>query len=273
MSYFDRPDSPPPRAPSPEQVHTPLPSPHLRAQRRKQQHQRASSPLAPPGLAPPRTLLQSRSFDQINRDPNHHTLKRRTRSNLEQPNEPAPNSSSAFHHRRTTSVSTHPCSPPLTPGSSSRSSRVSSPVPPVPPLPDSARSSPLFKPHLRNQVTPIYLPELNDLSPVAQRSTLSIPPTTPVSAPATTEKKSIKRLPSLFSINTAATGTISSGKTSSESTHSASSISSTLTVTQEKEQTPTKQKSTVAMTCLKFFTMHRHGSKQSLRASANAAQC
>ncbi|KAF6762336.1 hypothetical protein DFP72DRAFT_602753 [Ephemerocybe angulata] len=250
MSYFERPDSPPPREPSPEPVHTPLPSPHLRARDKRRNNLR--SPLAPPGLAPPRTVQQSRSFDHINRDALYPTLRRRTRSSLEPSASPKLQSASLSPpstptHRRTTSVSiSH--SPPSTPSRSA--------IPPVPPLPGSARTSPVFKPSLRTAVTPIYLPDLHELSPVAQRTSnfanLSVPTT-----PAATEKKSIKRLPSLFSISSAA-GSVSSKADSSSSTGSSPAP------LQEKEPKP---KSTVAMTCLKFFTMHRHSSNRNLRSS------
>ncbi|TFK75789.1 hypothetical protein BDN72DRAFT_831222 [Pluteus cervinus] len=99
MSIFVRPDSPPPRAPTPEFVPTPLPSPYVRARVRTSSQQQPStfpgpsrSPIHPPGLSVPpssKRLLVARSCDHIgdkarssSLDPESNGVPRRTRSNL-----------------------------------------------------------------------------------------------------------------------------------------------------------------------------------------------
>ncbi|TFK29388.1 hypothetical protein FA15DRAFT_752837 [Coprinopsis marcescibilis] len=220
MSFYARPDSPPPRQPSPEPVHTPLPSPHLRA--RDRLRPRTSSPLVPPGLAPPRTLVQSKSCDHLSADAEAarteaarlgvsgtQTLRRRVRSNLEPAKysyEPASSESSTPSHRRTFSVA--------------HSSGLGSPaIPPVPPLPDSARGSPVFK---ASNVTPIYLPDLHELSPASEKRP--------------SERKASKR-PSIISLSSLASRSSS-------------------------PPSPTeKQPRNIGMTCLKFFSLHKSSSR------------
>ncbi|KAG2013528.1 hypothetical protein CC2G_010427 [Coprinopsis cinerea AmutBmut pab1-1] len=189
MSFYNRAESPPPRQPSPEPVYSPLPSPHMRA--RDRLRHRNSSPLVPPGLAPPRTLVQSKSCDHLRADAETSrraslrvtepkSLRRRVRSNLEPakfaPFDSAPTSSQSSYastpvnspsrpQRRTISLAVPP-SPSASPS-----------IPPVPPLPDSAH--------------------LQELSPASQR---------------TAEKKPSKR-PSLISL----TGLSSSKSSSSPS--------------------------------------------------------
>ncbi|EAU84888.1 hypothetical protein CC1G_00407 [Coprinopsis cinerea okayama7 len=248
MSFYNRAESPPPRQPSPEPVYSPLPSPHMRA--RDRLRHRNSSPLVPPGLAPPRTLVQSKSCDHLRADAETSrraslrvtepkSLRRRVRSNLEPakfaPFDSAPTSSQSSYastpvnspsrpQRRTISLAVPP-SPSASPS-----------IPPVPPLPDSARSSPLFKASAKDSaahVTPIYLPDLQELSPASQR---------------TAEKKPSKR-PSLISL----TGLSSSKSSSSPS--------------------PTEKSSrNIGMTCLKFFSLHKSSSRSFLRPGATSSQ-
>lgn len=67
MSIFVRPDSPPPRQPSPDILFAPLPCPHPRRVL-SQPKMGLHSPVVPPGLdTPTRTVQSSRSFDGLNR--------------------------------------------------------------------------------------------------------------------------------------------------------------------------------------------------------------
>ena len=66
MSIFVRPDSPPPRQPSPDFMPAPLPYPHHPRRVLSQPKIRAVSPARPPGLQfPTRTVQYARSYDQI----------------------------------------------------------------------------------------------------------------------------------------------------------------------------------------------------------------
>ena len=66
MSIFVRPDSPPPRQPSPEIPHAPLPYPHHPRRAISQPKIKPVSPARPPGLQlPVRTVQSARSYDQI----------------------------------------------------------------------------------------------------------------------------------------------------------------------------------------------------------------
>ena len=66
MSIFVRPDSPPPRQPSPDITPAPLPYPHHPRRVVSQPKIRAVSPARPPGLQlPTRTVQSARSYDHI----------------------------------------------------------------------------------------------------------------------------------------------------------------------------------------------------------------
>lgn len=66
MSIFARPDSPPPRQPSPEIPHAPLPYPHHPRRVSSNPKIKAVSPARPPGLQLPTRIVQSaRSYDHI----------------------------------------------------------------------------------------------------------------------------------------------------------------------------------------------------------------
>ncbi|KAH6915333.1 hypothetical protein BKA70DRAFT_1258687 [Coprinopsis sp. MPI-PUGE-AT-0042] len=195
MAYYARSESPPPRQPSPEPVHTPLPSPHLRARDRLRSGTSSRSPLVPPGLAPPpRTLTQSKSCSHLSpeaeaarrseqalRLAEPQTLRRRVRSNLEA-------NPGAVHFDSASSSQTSSTASPT--GSVRRTQRrlpstnlpstptasPSRPVPPVPPMPDSVNHSPTLKGSKDSSsfdIAPIFLPDLHQLSPVSERSSLS----------------------------------------------------------------------------------------------------
>ena len=65
MSIFVRPDSPPPRQPSPDIAIAPLPYPHHPRRVASQPKIRVVSPSHPPGLHSPRTVQPVRSYDHM----------------------------------------------------------------------------------------------------------------------------------------------------------------------------------------------------------------
>lgn len=130
MSIFVRPDSPPPRQPSPDITPTPLPYPHHPRRAASQPKIRALSPARPPGLQlPTRTVQPARSYDCITNarsdDDNLLTLRKRTppTSRMQQPFGPEHMSTltvTAVHRRS----SVHVCqvaNPPLPPKRTLRS--------------------------------------------------------------------------------------------------------------------------------------------------------
>lgn len=73
MSIFVRPESPPPRQPSPDITLAPLPYPHHPRRATSQPKIRVYSPSRPPGLHPPtRTVQPARSYDHITRAHDDH---------------------------------------------------------------------------------------------------------------------------------------------------------------------------------------------------------
>ncbi|TFK43419.1 hypothetical protein BDQ12DRAFT_178919 [Crucibulum laeve] len=190
MSIFIRPDSPPPRQPSPEPLSTPLPSPPPRYSKRdrtssKRPHQsRAAAPMFPPGLHPfpdaHRSLLSIRSCDNMRDKENRHRVgvqeeeptRKRTRSTLNasayprvaSSHNPIPLSSEYQPRHRSLSYAIPYRSPPPSP-------TLAAAPPPVPPLPVFTLSSPAHKPTAcpRTQpITPIYLPDMEQLSPISE---------------------------------------------------------------------------------------------------------
>ncbi|PPQ99083.1 hypothetical protein CVT24_003643 [Panaeolus cyanescens] len=117
MSIFQRPESPPPRAPSPELPPAPLPYPHHARRVPSQPRIRVQTPTVPPGLqVRPKGLHSVRSCDNIyarNVD-SLQTSKARTRSAMMLSPSDTPNSSPSSSarnsseftpgHRRTSSV-------------------------------------------------------------------------------------------------------------------------------------------------------------------------
>jgi hypothetical protein len=173
MSIFTRPDSPPPRQPSPEFVPTPLPSPHLRARLRKSSSKQSlgpSSPSIPPGLSAPRNFIHSsRSYDHLDE---RTERRRRTSSNpMSGPITPRPltqnypTSLSVDHgRRRNLSQATPYRSPPPSPA-------ISPPPPPVPPIPafvltPPKEDKPTHPPQSMSGL--IRLPDLDNVSPLSE---------------------------------------------------------------------------------------------------------
>lgn len=257
MAYYARSVSPPPRQPSPEPVHTPLPSPHLRARDRLRSGTGSRSPLVPPGLVPPpRTLTQSKSCshlspeaeaarrsEQASRLSEPQTLRRRVRSNLEAnpgavhldsasssrtSSTASPTGSMRRTQRRLTSINL-PSTPTASP----------SREPPVPPMPDSGDQSPTLKDSKDSSsfdIAPIFLPELHQLSPVSDRSSLS------------PEKKPSKR-PSVISLK--GMGSRGGGSPSpTDKTHHRN----------------------IGVTCLKFFSLHKSAARVGRSQAAAHAQ-
>jgi hypothetical protein len=189
MSFFTRPDSPPPRQPSPDFIPAPLPSPHLRARLRhssSKQSLPSYSPSLPPGLNPvpraPKPLTSMRSCDHINgrSRTGEEYERRRTRSTLtaSPPTTPrsltAPSTSRASDerpHRRCLSSAIPYLSPPPSP-------TISLAPPPVPPIPAFVLTPPAadVKSPRRPQpmsITPIRLSELDNLPPLSPSTCLS----------------------------------------------------------------------------------------------------
>ncbi|KAF8076522.1 hypothetical protein FPV67DRAFT_1664784 [Lyophyllum atratum] len=178
MSIFTRPDSPPPRQPSPELAYTPLP---VRARQRTMSSQNSAStyaPSTPPGLSvrrPHKPILTARSYDHLHEKASR-TRNARTRSNLtaSPPNTPRslPLPSPSRSHfsdippyRRTLSNAIPYLSPPPSP-------TIAAPPPPVPPIPAFVLSPPaqIKSAHFQRPaaVLPIHLPDLDNLSPLSE---------------------------------------------------------------------------------------------------------
>lgn len=184
MSIFARPDSPPPRQPSPDFLPAPLPSPHLRGRLRHSSSKQSFpsySPPVPPGLNPaPRshkTIPSMRSYDHINgrNRTGEEYERKRTRSTLTASppttprSLPIPSSSRASEerpHRRCLSSAIPYRSPPPSP-------TISLAPPPVPPIPAFVLTPPAdMKTRSRSlhpmSLTPIRLPELDNLPPLSE---------------------------------------------------------------------------------------------------------
>ncbi|KAF9464430.1 hypothetical protein BDZ94DRAFT_1256418 [Collybia nuda] len=176
MSFFSRPDSPPPRQPSPDFLPAPLPSPHLRARLRHSSSKHSLpnySPSLPPGLTPDLFPRYMRSYDHINASIDGFERKRARSALTASPpttprSLPVPSSSRASDerpHRRCLSSAIPYRSPPPSP-------TISLAPPPVPPIPAfvltplvDIKSPPRQKPSL---TTPIHLPELDNLPSLPQ---------------------------------------------------------------------------------------------------------
>lgn len=181
MPIYARPDSPPPRAPSPVLVHIPLPSPPPRNRGRvaspRQARLRGHS--KQPGL---HQLTPARSYDHMSsKESNFRDLdaeeptRKRTRSTLTLPSPILSHSLSIPaaefkpRHRRSLSFAIPYRSPPASP-------TIALPPPPVPPIPTFVLTSPQSKPTRAYpstlQIAPIYLPEIDELSPLSETDTL-----------------------------------------------------------------------------------------------------
>ncbi|KAF9451662.1 hypothetical protein P691DRAFT_772962 [Macrolepiota fuliginosa MF-IS2] len=168
--FFPRPESPPPRVPSPPpRVFTPLASPSSRSHRKPSSS--SSAPSLPPGLQQERTLLTVRSYEHLSSRNAEHRRPKRTRSalghaasGLRTHSLPEPFTPPAISrpHYRTASLTSRASPPP--------SPMLHSPPPPVPPIP-SFILTPADKKSPRSAdslpVTPIYLPDLDPVSPIA----------------------------------------------------------------------------------------------------------
>lgn len=141
MSIFVRPDSPPPRQPSPDITPSPLPYPHhpRRVVSQPKIRVHSPSPSRPPGLQPPaKTVQPARSYDRITNSHNDHDITPRIQQPLPFRNLPELNS----HNRATLSVAV-----------ARRSSVHVCPVsdPPLPPSPAASEASSSSKRTLRPQ--------------------------------------------------------------------------------------------------------------------------
>ena len=161
MSIFVRPDSPPPRQPSPDIPTAPLPYPHHPRRTVSHPKIRAESPTHPPGLqVPTRTVQYARSYDHLTSAVSDNSrLTPRTRApptlRMQQPFSPELN---PMHMSTLTRTAVH--------------RRASVHVYPVanPSLPPSGPKRTL-RPH-PNSFDSLYLPEM-DASPIPQRKSPS----------------------------------------------------------------------------------------------------
>jgi len=164
MSIFTRPDSPPPRQPSPQFIPTPLPSPHIHARLRKSSSKQSLPPTTtPPGLhsfpTTNRLVHPVRSYD--------HLVTRRSPASTSSHLTPSPPRSLQIHsaplaadirpHRRCISHSTPYRSPPPSP-------TMASLPPPVPPIPAFVLEGKPSHTSQRASVTPIHLDSISPLS-------------------------------------------------------------------------------------------------------------
>ncbi|KAF9008953.1 hypothetical protein BDQ17DRAFT_1349266 [Cyathus striatus] len=183
MSIFTRPDSPPPRQPSPELVPAPLPCPpprhrhselHLRA--------RATAPHTPPGLHPStpraRHLTITRSLDDIPKQP---LQPRRSNHSLQDPypsrsriRSTMPSATSGSFHPSTSFLQSRVMSLPSHPSVSSASGAENSIA--VLPLPSSLLSVQVGQVDVKNAecptplVAPVYLPDMEQPQPTSDFS-------------------------------------------------------------------------------------------------------
>lgn len=195
---FCRPESPPPRQPSPELVLTSLPYPPIHSRvrgsspasrRNPQLTLQLPSSLAGSQHPQGKTLLSSRSYDHLRenrnpmalREPSANSRPRRvsSRLNVSAPATPrslpsrspphSPNPNFKRGHRRSLSFAIPYRSPPPSP-------TIAAPPPPVPPIPAFALTPTDRKPVLRTHpvdFAQIHLPELDGLSPISEKPTLS----------------------------------------------------------------------------------------------------
>ena len=177
MSIFVRPDSPPPRQPSPDITPTPLPYPHHPRRVASQPKFRPVSPARPPGLQlPTRTVQPARSYDHITNaysDDNDLSTSRKRApptSRMQQPFGPGLNprqmstlTVTAVHRRS----SVHVCqvaNPPLPPSGPKRTLR---------PHPNSFDS--LYLPEMdANAIPQRKLPSKPVLPPLKKQKSLSM---------------------------------------------------------------------------------------------------
>ena len=173
--------SPPPRMPSPQPLHTPLPSPHL-IQRQRSRQRLISAPQSPP--IPP-TLIGSPLLKKTVAYPRQRVLSSQLKADIwldgddfgtrkekshSPPLTPSPGRErqpGRGFHRRVASISISPRararSPPPSPPRSG-------PPPPVPPIPafylSAGDRKPILQPRDTNlhPVVPIYIPDLRSLS-------------------------------------------------------------------------------------------------------------
>lgn len=173
---YSRPESPPPRAPSPPlHAFTPLPSPSSRSHRKPSTS--SSAPSLPPGLQQDRTLLTVRSYEHLSRksELSSHRQPKRVRSALGHAAsglrtnslpEPFTQPIVSQPHHRTLSLTSRASPPPFL--------HVHTQPPPVPPIPSFALTPADKKPPRSTgppSITPIYLPDLDPMSPIADLST------------------------------------------------------------------------------------------------------
>jgi len=191
MSIFIRPDSPPPRMPSPDIIPEPLSSPPIHSRSRTTSRrclrlplQSQTAPIPPCLIGSPlldKTLLSTRSCDHLREKANPgqwadgEAFGPRGTLNVSPPTTPRSlplpsptDGSSNFRrgHRRTLSFAIPYRSPPPSPTIASR-------PPPVPPIPAFVLSPTDKKPILHTQPTrliPIYLPEPEAISPISEVS-------------------------------------------------------------------------------------------------------
>ncbi|KAF5364202.1 hypothetical protein D9756_000485 [Leucocoprinus leucothites] len=170
---YPRPESPPPRAPSPPlYAFTPLPSPSSRTNR-KPSSSSSSAPSLPPGLQQDRTLLTVRSYEQLSpRKSEFHRQPKRIRSALGHTSsgartqslpEPFTRPVASRPHQRTTSLTPRSSPPP--------SPKLQTPPPPVPRIP-SFVLTPADKKSASSadslSGTTIYIPDIESVSPIAE---------------------------------------------------------------------------------------------------------
>lgn len=186
MSVFVRPDSPPPRQPSPDITYTPLnPPAHSRSRRRPRLSMQPTSGRAVGPQFSERILHSMRSYDHISENAkckrlaNKQDIGSKSKSRgtplISPPTTPrslptsspprSPSLSGKLGHRRSLSFAIPYRSPPPSP-------TIASPPPPVPPIPAFALNPTDKKPVLQRLplqpiVTPIYLPDFDTISPVA----------------------------------------------------------------------------------------------------------
>jgi len=175
-----RPESPPPRAPSPPlYAFTPLPSPSSRAVR-KPSSSLSSAPTLPPGLQQDRSLLTVRSCELLSpRRSDFHRQPKRIRSAMDHISssrtqslsEPIIRPLASPPHQRTVSLTSRSSPPP--------SPQSQMPLPPVPQIPLCAltqadKSSTYSSDSLLG--TTIYLPDIEPIPSITELPTSVLKP-------------------------------------------------------------------------------------------------
>ncbi|KAF7301797.1 hypothetical protein MIND_00745400 [Mycena indigotica] len=168
-----RPDSPPPRSPSPEVVLSPLPPPRRTNAQRPTRLSLQSSETRPTSLKPERRLTSMRSCGELRQPPTPRSSIRSVVSAPPTPREPASptDSEASFRrtHKRTLSFAIPYRSPPPSPA-------ISSPIPPVPAIPDFVLSPTDKKPVLHplpTRANEVYLPEWEQFPVTPRKPRLS----------------------------------------------------------------------------------------------------